>query len=144
MNSQYILVDTRIAPEVFLKVVEAKKNLSSGKFSTVGDAIADAKLSRSAFYKYKNYVFPHSKVETEQIVTLFFSLDDIAGILSDLLILMSSAGANILTINQNIPANGVANVTVSMRTEHMEMPLDAFVARLGSVEGVNKLEILAM
>ena len=144
MNSQYILVDTRIAPEVFLKVVEAKKNLSSGKFSTVGDAIADAKLSRSAFYKYKNYVFPHSKVETEQIVTLFFTLDDIAGILSDLLILMSSAGANILTINQNIPANGVANVTVSMRTEHMEMPLDAFVARLGSVEGVNKLEILAM
>ncbi len=144
MNSQYILVDTRIAPEVFLKVVEAKKNLSSGKFSTVGDAIADAKLSRSAFYKYKNYVYPHSKVETEQIVTLFFSLDDIAGILSDLLILMSSAGANILTINQNIPANGVANVTVSMRTEHMEMPLDAFVARLGSVEGVNKLEILAM
>lgn len=144
MNSQYILVDTRIAPEVFLKVVEAKKNLSSGKFSTVGDAIADAKLSRSAFYKYKNYVYPHSKVETEQIVTLFFSLDDIAGILSDLLILMSSAGANILTINQNIPANGVANVTVSMRTEHMEMPLDAFVARLESVEGVNKLEILAM
>ncbi len=144
MNSQYILVDTRIAPEVFLKVVEAKKNLSSGKFSTVGDAIADAKLSRSAFYKYKNYVYPHSKVETEQIVTLFFSLDDIAGILSDLLILMSSAGANILTINQNIPANGVANVTVSMRTEHMEMPLDAFVARLRSVEGVNKLEILAM
>ena len=144
MNSQYILVDTRIAPEVFLKVVEAKKNLSSGKFSTVGDAIADAKLSRSAFYKYKNYVYPHSKVETEQIVTLFFSLDDIAGILSDLLILMSSAGANILTINQNIPANGVANVTVSMRTEHMEMPLDAFVARLMSVEGVNKLEILAM
>ncbi len=144
MNSQYILVDTRIAPEVFLKVVEAKKNLSSGKFSTVGDAIADAKLSRSAFYKYKNYVYPHSKVETEQIVTLFFSLDDIAGILSDLLILMSSAGANILTINQNIPANGVANVTVSMRTEHMEMPLDAFVARLKSVEGVNKLEILAM
>ena len=100
MNSQYILVDTRIAPEVFLKVVEAKKNLSSGKFSTVGDAIADAKLSRSAFYKYKNYVYPHSKVETEQIVTLFFSLDDIAGILSDLLILMSSAGANILTIKQ--------------------------------------------
>lgn len=144
MNSQYILVDTRIAPEVFLKVVEAKKNLSSGKFSTVGDAIADAKLSRSAFYKYKNYVYPHSKVETEQIVTMFFSLDDIAGILSDLLILMSSAGANILTINQNIPANGVANVTVSMRTEHMEMPLDAFVARLRSVEGVNKLEILAM
>ena len=144
MNSQYILVDTRIAPEVFLKVVEAKKNLSSGKFSTVGDAIADAKLSRSAFYKYKNYVYPHSQVETEQIVTLFFSLDDIAGILSDLLILMSSAGANILTINQNIPANGVANVTVSMRTEHMEMPLDAFVARLRSVEGVNKLEILAM
>lgn len=144
MDSKYILVDSAIAPQVFLKVVEAKKNLSAGKFSTVNDAIADAKISRSAFYKYKNYVFPHSKVETEQIVTLFFTLDDIAGILSDLLILMSSAGANILTINQNIPSDGVANVTVSMRTEHMEMSLDAFVARLKRVEGVNRLEILAM
>lgn len=144
MNSNYILVDSQVAPEVFLKVVEAKKNLSSGKFSTVNDAIADAKISRSAFYKYKNFVFPHSKVETEQIVTLFFTLDDISGILSDLLILMSSAGANILTINQNIPADGVAHVTVSMRTEHMHMPFDAFIARLKSVDGVNKLEILAM
>ena len=141
---QYYIVEAAALPEIFRKVAEAKRMLETGETDKVNEAAKAVGISRSAFYKYKNYVYPHSKVETEQIVTLFFSLDDIAGILSDLLILMSSAGANILTINQNIPANGVANVTVSMRTEHMEMPLDAFVARLRSVEGVNKLEILAM
>lgn len=103
MESTYILVDKSVAPEVFVKVVDAKKKLSSGRYKTINDALAAANISRSAFYKYKNYVFAHTKFETEQLVTLFFTLDDVAGILSDILILLSSEGANILTINQNIP-----------------------------------------
>ena len=106
--------------------------------------MSDAKISRSAFYKYKNYVFAYSKLDTEKIVTLFFTLDDVAGILSDILILLSSAGANILTINQNIPVNNIANVTISMRTDQMLEGLDKMTEKLKSIDGVNKLEILAM
>ena len=144
MNSTFILVDRSVAPEVFVKVVEAKKNLASGKFKTINEALSAANVSRSAFYKYKNNVFAHTRFESEQIVTLFFTMEDIAGILSDILILLSSAGANILTINQNIPVNHVANVTISMRTEEMSESLDSMIERLKSVDGVNKLEILSM
>lgn len=144
MNSTFILVDGAVAPEVFVKVVEAKKNLASGRFKTINEALNAAKISRSAFYKYKNYVFAHSKFDTEQIVTLFFTLDDIAGILSDILILLSTAGANILTINQNIPVNHIANVTISMRTDDMTERLDVMIEKLKSVDGVNKLDILSM
>lgn len=144
MNSTFILVDKSVVPEVFVKVVEAKQNLASGRFKTIIEALNDAKISRSAFYKYKNYVFAHSKFDTEQIVTLFFTLDDVAGILSDILILLSSAGANILTINQNIPVNHIANVTISMRTEEMTESLDAMIEKLKGVDGVNKLDILSM
>lgn len=144
MNTRYILVDSQVAPEVFQKVAEAKNMLSSGKYRTINEVLTEVKLSRSAFYKYKNYVFEHSQGIWEQIVTLFFTLDDISGILSDLLILISSAGANVLTINQNIPTNGVANVTVSMRTEKMMLSLEELISRLKTVSGVNKIEILAM
>ena len=144
MNSTFILVDRAVAPDVFVKVVEAKKNLASGRFKTINEALNEAKISRSAFYKYKNYVFAHSKFDTEQIATLFFTMDDVAGILSDILILLSSAGANILTINQNIPVNHIANVTISMRTEEMTESLDAMIEKLKGVDGVNKLDILSM
>lgn len=144
MESTYILVNEKIAPEVFVKVVKAKENLASGKYKTVNEALRSVSLSRSSFYKYKDYVFAHSKFDTEQIVTLFFTLDDIAGILSDILILLSSASANILTINQNIPVNSIANVTISMRTDGMKLSLEEMIQRLKTVDGVNKIEILSM
>lgn len=144
MDSTYILVDRTVAPEVFVKVVDAKEKLSSGRYKTINEALGAANISRSAFYKYKNHVFAHSKFDSEQLATLFFTLDDIAGILSDILILLSSAGANILTINQNIPVNNIANVTISMRIDRMTTALDKMIEKLRNVEGVNKIEILSM
>ena len=144
MDSTFILVDRAVAPDVLVKVVDAKERLSSGRYKTINDALAAANISRSAFYKYKNHVYSHSRFDTEQIVTLFFTLDDVPGILSDLLILISAGGANILTINQNIPVNNSANVTVSMRTDNMTIGLDEMIKRLRSVDGVNKIEILSM
>lgn len=144
MDSTFILIDRTVAPEVLVKVVDAKEKLSSGRYKTINEALNAANISRSAFYKYKNHVFSHSKFDTEQIVTLFFKLDDVPGILSDLLILLSSDGANILTINQNIPVNNSANVTVSMRTDNMKSGLDEMIKRLEKVDGVNKIEILSM
>ncbi len=144
MDSAFILVDRAVAPDVLVKVVDAKEKLSSGRYKTINEALNAANISRSAFYKYKNHVFSHSKFDAEQIVTLFFTLDDVPGILSDLLILLSAGGANILTINQNIPVNNSANVTVSMRTDNMTAGLDEMIKRLKSVDGVNKIELLSM
>ncbi len=144
MESTYLLVDKSVVPEVFIKVVDAKKKLSSGRYKTVNDALCAANISRSAFYKYKNYVYEYTVFDTNQLVTLFFTLDDVAGILSDILNKLSLEGANILTIYQNIPVNNTANVTISMRTDNMKTDIESMVEKLKAIDGVNKLDILSM
>lgn len=141
-KKSYLLVDTSIAPDVFVKVVEAKNKLASGKCRTINEAIENVKISRSAFYKYKNYVFAYSETSREKIITLFFTLEDVAGILSDILKVLASFGANVLTINQNIPVNGIANITVSFRTN--TEGIDDILKGLGEIEGINKIDVLAM
>ena len=138
----YLLVDAAAAPDVFLKVAEAKNKLASGKCRTINEAIESVNISRSAFYKYKNYVFSYSETSREKITTLFFTLEDVAGILSEILRVLASFGANVLTINQNIPLNGIANITVSFRTELNSS--DDIVKELYTIEGINKIDVLAM
>lgn len=143
-NSSYIVVDTAVAPEVFVKVVEAKNLLASGKYKTTNEALAQAKISRSAFYKYKNHVYACSELGQERMITLAFVLDDVAGVLSEMLGIMAEHGTNILTINQNIPVNHVANMTITLRMQDMGTGLDSLLERLKAIRGVNRAEILAM
>jgi chorismate mutase len=143
-KSSYLLVDTSVAPEVFVKVVKAKKYLDSGKCETINEAIARANISRSAFYKYKNYVFPYSELNKEKIVTLFFILDDVSGILSNILHVLAQYQTNVLTINQNIPVNNLANITISFRMGKGRMDIDGLIEEMKNIEGINKIELLSM
>lgn len=144
MKSSYILVDAEIAPDVFVKVVDAKNRLSSGKCKTTNEALTQAKISRSAFYKYKNHVFAYNEIKNESMVTLSFTLDDVAGILSDMLIVIASYGANVMTINQSVPINGIANVNITLRTNDMTADIHVLLTDLLKIDGVNKADILAM
>lgn len=144
MKSSYILVNAEIAPEVFVKVVDAKNRLSAGKCKTTNEALSQAKLSRSAFYKYKNHVFAYDEIKNETMATLSFTLDDVAGVLSDILIVLASCGASIMTINQTVPINGIANVTITLRMKQMEKDLRVLVQDFLKLDGVNKADILAM
>lgn len=114
-DQQYLLVDKRILPDVYGKVVDAKLMLVSGKVKNLSDAAKAAGISRSALYKYKDYVFMyHARVE-DNVVTLFTTLEDSPGVLSGLINFLYGQKANILTINQNIPVDGVAAVSLSIR-----------------------------
>lgn len=144
MKTSYILVSTEIAPDVFVKVVDAKNKLSSGKCKTTNEALAQAKISRSAFYKYKNHVFAYNEIKNENMVTLSFTLDDVAGILSDMLIVIASYGANVMTINQSVPINGIANINITLRTDNMVSDIQVLLGDLLKIDGVNKADILAM
>ena len=112
----FFLVDSAILPEVFSKVIEVKKILSTGKVKTVNDAVKEVGISRSAFYKYRDYVFPFYETSRGKVITLFFVVEDFSGILSSIINIIAEANANILTINQNIPINGLADVTISIET----------------------------
>jgi len=142
-ESVFFLVDSVVLPEVFAKVIEVKKILSFGSIKTVNDAVKEVGISRSAFYKYKDYVFPFYETSRGKVLTLFFVVEDFSGILSSIINKIASANANILTINQNIPINGLADVTVSIETFEMKDDMQALMSEIRKIEGVRRCEILA-
>lgn len=142
-NSTYFLVNSTVLPEVFSKVIEVKKILSKGSIKAVNEAVKEAGISRSAYYKYKDYVFPFYETSRGKVITLFFVVEDFSGILSSIIKQIALAKANVLTINQNIPINGLADVTISIETAGMCIDLEEMMDSISEIEGVRRQEILA-
>ena len=141
-KKKYYLVSAEALPEVFIKVAEAKRMLQVGEADTVGEAARLVGISRSAFYKYKDAVQPFQNMRAGHIITFYALLKDIPGVLSNYLSIFANSGANILTINQTIPTNGCAGVTISAETSDMVEGLEELMARASSAEGVLKFEIM--
>ena len=117
--------------------------LQVGEAATVGQAAAMVGISRSAFYKYKDAVQPFQNMKAGHIITLYALLRDNPGVLSNYLSIFAASGANILTINQTIPTNGCAGVTVSAETSDMTETMDEMFSHLAAAEGVLRFEIMA-
>ena len=142
-KKRYFIVSADALPEVFVKVAEAKRMLQVGEVSTVGQAAAAVGISRSAFYKYKDAVQPFQNMKAGHIITLYALLKDNPGVLSGSLSIFAASGANILTINQTIPTNGCAGVTVSIESSDMTVPMEEMISRLTTAAGVLRFEIMA-
>ena len=140
---KYFLVEAAALPEVFLKVAEAKRMLETGEVSTVGEATAATGISRSAYYKYRDALMPFQNLMAGRIITFQMMLKDEPGILSHMLNFFASSGANILTINQGLPINGCAVVTVNAETSGLQGSLQDLLTKLNSVDGVLRSEVLA-
>ena len=141
--TKFYLVSADALPEIFIKVAEAKRMLQSGEVRTAGDAARAVGISRSAFYKYRDAVRPFNDMKTGRIITFYALLKDNPGVLSNVLSIFSCSGANILTINQSIPTNGCAAVTISAETSDMRESLEELIASAAETAGVVKFEILA-
>ena len=140
---KYYIVEASALPEVFLKVAEAKRLLSTGEASTVNEATRMTDISRSAFYKYRDSVLPFQNMMTGRIITFQLLLHDEVGLLSELLDVFADAKANIITINSIGPTNGTAVVTVSAETMDITITLEELLHQLSSFKGVVKAEVLA-
>lgn len=140
---KYYIVEASALPEVFLKVAEAKRLLDTGEVLTVNDAALRVGISRSAFYKYRDYILPFQNLMAGRIITFQLALHDEPGVLSTILSLFAQCGANILTINQAIPTNGCAAVTISAETNGLQVSLEELLHRLAATTGVIRAEILA-
>ena len=141
--TKFYIVAADALPEIFVKVAEAKRMMQTGEADTVGEAARRVGISRSAFYKYKDSVQPFSNMKTGHIITFYTMLKDNPGVLSNVLSIFAGSGANILTINQSIPTNGCAAVTISAETSDMELSIDELMERVSAVEDVIRFEILA-
>ena len=140
---KYYIVEASALPEVFLKVAEAKRLLSTGEAATVNEATRMTDISRSAFYKYRDAVLPFQNMMTGRIITFQLLLHDEPGMLSHILELFAESKANIMTINSIVPTNGCAVVTISAETMDLTIQLEEMLRQLRLKKGVIKAEILA-
>lgn len=140
---KYYIVEASALPEVFLKVAEAKRMLSTGEAATVNEATRLTGISRSAFYKYRDAVLPFQNMMTGRVITFQFLLHDEPGRLSAILNTFAERNANILTINSIVPTNGCAVVTISAETSDLTVHIEQMLRELAQTPGVIKAEILA-
>ncbi|MBE6908460.1 MAG: ACT domain-containing protein [Ruminococcaceae bacterium] len=142
-GSRFFLVAAEVLPEVIPKVAEANRMLRAGEVRTALDAAKAVGISRSAYYKYRDAVQPFTDLRTEHIITFYALLKNNPGVLSNVLSIFAASGANILTINQSIPTNGCAAVTVSAETSMMSRSVEHLISDAAELDGVVRFEILA-
>lgn len=142
MDEKFYIIRKNVLPEVFEKVVYAKQLLYSNQCKTVNEATKIAGISRSAFYKYKDDVSVYVEKSNQHILNLNIILHDRKGLLSELLTLLSNSGASILTINQNIPSDDIAPVSVSITTQDLNCSIDELINLISNSNGVLKVDIV--
>ncbi len=142
-EKKYYVVTRKAVPEVLLKVVEAKRLLDSGKVMTVQEATDRVGISRSSFYKYKDDIFPFHENAKGRTINMVMQMDDEPGALSEVLRIIAEYNANILTIHQSIPINGIASLTMSIEILPTTRDLSEMIGKMESQEEIHYVKILA-
>ena len=142
-KTKYYVLKEKAVPEVLLKVVEAKRLIESGKAESVQEATEVVGISRSSFYKYKDDIFPFHDNAKGMTITMIIQMDDEPGLLSAVLKYVADYHANILTIHQSIPVNGVASLTLSVDVLPETGDISQMVEEIESQSGIHYLKILA-
>lgn len=142
MADQFYIVKKEVVPNIYTKVIEAKKLLQSGTAHSINEAVEIVGISRGAFYKYKDNIFLEYELGKKSIATLSVTVQNKPGVLSKLLNIIAERMGNVLTINQNIPIHDIANVTITFEVEP-EMNLENLIITLKDIEGVNEAIVLA-
>ena len=144
MLDQYLIIHKSILPEYYEKVVKARHLIEDGKIKDVSQAVKEVGISRSTYYKYKDCILEPTEISGGRKAVLSMMLTHEQGVLSALLIRISEAHANVLTITQSLPIREKASVTISLDISEVGGNLSEFLAELGAVPGVEQVRLLAM
>lgn len=142
-KTTYFVLKEKAVPDVLLRVVQAKKLIDSGRADSVQEAAEKVGISRSSFYKYKDDIFPFHENAKGRTITMIIQMDDVPGLLSVVLKTVATFHANILTIHQSIPINGVASLTLSVEVLPETGDLSEMVETIEGETGIHYLKILA-
>lgn len=144
MNSKYLLVDKKILPAYYEKVIEARTLLSSGKIKDVSEAARAVGISRSTYYKYKDFIFTTNSATDGRKAVISFTLSHKPGILSEVLGKLSDEGANILTITQNLPINSRAHVVLSLDVSSLKTEIETLIKDINSIDKVSGTKLISI
>lgn len=137
------IVSKEALSSVLLKTLYAKELLETKKVSSITEAIERADISRGAFYKYKDLIRPFYDMQSEKKITFLMVLEDLKGVLSKILNVMAKYNVNILTINQNVPIDKVANVTITVDTFGIKIKAGDLVKKIEKINGVKNIDIIS-
>ena len=138
---KYLLVDMSILPEIYAKVVEANGYLQSGEATSASQAAKMAGISRSAYYKYKDKIFEYNE-QGDDVTAINAKLIDNAGVLSSVMNELYLAGANILAVNQSIPVNNIADVSITVRLSQTDVSTEGLISKIKNIGGVKSAEFV--
>ena len=138
---KYLLVAMSILPEIYAKVVEANGYLQSGEATSASQAAKMAGISRSAYYKYKDKIFEYNE-QGDDVTAINAKLIDNAGVLSSVMNELYLAGANILAVNQSIPVNNIADVSITVRLSQTDVSTEDLISKIKNIGGVKSAEIV--
>lgn len=141
-QTEYYVVRRRAVPDVLLKVVEANRLVKSGQAASVQEATERLGISRSSFYKYRDDIIPFHDNAQGKTITLSLQINDVPGLLSQVLQIIAQNNVNILTIHQSIPINGIASLSISVQVLTESGDTSAMVQALELIAGVNRVEII--
>ena len=144
MLSNYLIVHKSILPEYYEKVLECRRLMESGKVREVSQAVKQVGISRSTYYKYKDFIFEPSEGAGSRKAVYSMMLDHMPGVLSSLLSRISESGASVLTISQSPPIHDKASVTVSIDVTDLNVAVDALTEQLAGLTGVDNVRLLAI
>ena len=144
MLSNYLIVHKSILPEYYEKVLACRRLMESGKFKEVSQAVKQVGISRSTYYKYKDYIFEPSDLNSSRKAVFSMMLDHAPGVLYALLACISECGASVLTITQSPPIHNKASVTISIDITDVKESVDSLSTRLSAIPGLDNLRLLAI
>ncbi len=142
MLENYLIVHKSILPDKYEKVLDARRLLETGQVKEVSQAAKQAGISRSTYYKYRDFIFEPSERSGSRTAVLEMLLTHTAGQLSAVLSVLSEAGASVLTITQSLPIHGKASVTLSVDISGMPGPLSALMEKIAAVPGVSSSRLV--
>lgn len=144
MLDQYLIIHKSILPEYYEKVIEARRLIETGRIRDVSQAVREVGISRSTYYKYKDFILEPTEISGGRKAVLSMMLNHEQGILSALLQRICEARANVLTITQSLPIRDRASVTISLDVSEVDGSMEDFVAKLTEVPGVEQVRVLAL
>lgn len=142
-TTDYFVVKKRALPEVLLKVVEVNRLLETRKATSVQEAVDKVGISRSSYYKYKEDIFPFHDSAQGTTLTLACQMNDEPGLLSDVLRVVAEFGANILTIHQTIPINGIASLSLSIQILNTTGDVSKMISKMEKISGVHNVKVIS-
>lgn len=144
MSSNFLLIDAKVLPDVYVKIIEAKELLQANKVKDVKEAVKIVGISRSTFYKYKDYVFAFKEGLKGQKAIISMLISQKSGTLSAVLDNIAEHNGNIYTIDQGIPINGTHTVNITLEVSALHIELRQLLELIGSLENVIKVDLIAV